>query len=719
MTQDVARLKALLFESESETLSSLDARVSDVVARINALVSANEQQEALRQDVVRKIEHIYQRAGSEENFRRSVAVVLTHAFHEAEQREHHELANVLAPLMLNTIRTELENNQDQMVQLLYPITGQLVKSYVASEIRKLQDNIHNQIDQNSLSLFLRSKLTGRPVSELAITRDQWLQIEEIFLINRASGELLAHWPHTMQLGNAQIHFSGLLSAINEFAATALSESSGQLQFFRMDETDVHVRASPIYLMAIKCRGVPPNGFDGIFTDAFISTMQRLERLDNTARAEPAIDIQSLRSQELSPIQEIVETQTTEIYEENERSGIASTVMKAMLLMVTTVIVSWFAWHFYTDYEESKVRRLANETTAKLAPLSGYPINFEVGYRGRELTISGLAPNPTVRADLMNNLAANLEGTTLIGRPAVVPSATVDAEPIVRQVRQRLSKFEREVLVRSMQRYYARTIKHLTDSLPEFDRLERLLPAQNKRSKIRRTKASVEKTLGELRKISARLEALQNDATPLTSFEPPFNQALRDIHQAIKDIDGMIGTKSALAAKRLAIPNDVVDSAGDLASLSERLNNSINLLNQTSALIPPPIQPTRTSDEKLRDFIQRNAIFFSSGIDFDNAAQTNATLDRLATLIRAATATVRIVGYTDDRGSNEGNQTLSQRRADTVTAALTRRGVSANRLISIGRTVDLSISRQTGRRSPNRRVQFEIGFDGELREGVRE
>ncbi len=89
-----------------------------------------------------------------------------------------------------------------------------------------------------------------------------------------------------------------------------------------------------------------------------------------------------------------------------------------------------------------------------------------------------------------------------------------------------------------------------------------------------------------------------------------------------------------------------------------------------------------------------------------------TLDRLATVMKNnPQSKVLIQGFTDSRGSEEYNDALSQRRADAVASALTRRGVPADSVRAEGRGKEFPVATNDTPegRQQNRRV--EIVFNG--------
>jgi outer membrane protein OmpA-like peptidoglycan-associated protein len=128
---------------------------------------------------------------------------------------------------------------------------------------------------------------------------------------------------------------------------------------------------------------------------------------------------------------------------------------------------------------------------------------------------------------------------------------------------------------------------------------------------------------------------------------------------------------------------------------------------------PPSAPEISASDKLRAFAAANAIFFSNDAEYRDSASARRTVDELAALIRRSANIVRIVGYTDEAGGQTRNVPLAQLRAERVQRDLIELGIDKNRLVAVGRADALDLSATQGPTSTNRRVEFEIGFDGEM------
>jgi outer membrane protein OmpA-like peptidoglycan-associated protein len=119
-----------------------------------------------------------------------------------------------------------------------------------------------------------------------------------------------------------------------------------------------------------------------------------------------------------------------------------------------------------------------------------------------------------------------------------------------------------------------------------------------------------------------------------------------------------------------------------------------------------------ADMKLQK-TERGLVLTLGDVLFDTGGSTlksgaYGSIDRLAEVLRAqAGRRVLIEGHTDNVGSDQNNQSLSERRAQSVQAALAQRGVALSQITSLGKGESFPIAsndNDSGRQS-NRRVEM--------------
>jgi OmpA-OmpF porin, OOP family len=122
--------------------------------------------------------------------------------------------------------------------------------------------------------------------------------------------------------------------------------------------------------------------------------------------------------------------------------------------------------------------------------------------------------------------------------------------------------------------------------------------------------------------------------------------------------------------------------------------------------------TQLADLKVKK-TERGLVLTLGDVLFDtNQATLKAgaygTLDRLAMALREQSARkVLIEGHTDNVGSDETNQGLSERRAQAVQVALTQRGVARDQTTAIGKGENFPVATNddANGRQANRRVEL--------------
>ena len=96
--------------------------------------------------------------------------------------------------------------------------------------------------------------------------------------------------------------------------------------------------------------------------------------------------------------------------------------------------------------------------------------------------------------------------------------------------------------------------------------------------------------------------------------------------------------------------------------------------------------------------------------YDLNAQARTNLDKLTNVLKKYPDTdIQIIGHTDSKGSDSYNQTLSERRAGSVSTYLNGSGISINRITTkgMGESDPIATNDTDEGRALNRRVEFVI------------
>ena len=719
MSQGVTKLKELLFESEAQALTDLQRRIETVAkhgsdqraALSQDLTRLADAEAAFRNEVKGQLDEVFSRAGTEDRFKSSVADVLDRALAEAEVKRHTELSDAVAPLVVSTIKREINESQDELVDALYPITGRLVQSYVASAIRELTERIDRQMTANPTMLWLKSLATGRPVAELALARSQGLRVEEVYLIRRGSGELLARWPETGANTDRDQVMSGILTAINEFSLEAFADEASSLRQIDLNTAQVYLRASPRLLLAAKCSGVANAAVERFIDEEFIATLERRQsHLDEVAESSSPAESAELLSETAENIQARIDAIRRDIQEDNT----GWFVLKAMGWLLVLALAAWIAWTGYNIYQTEHVRDRANAVISETHAMRGYPVRLSVTDYGKEISLAGLAPTSAAKNEIISRLQNELSGVKVNNELTVVPT-TPDARPQVADLRRQLDALPRRLERQSFDRSTERTIRRLSALPADLKHLELIIDDQSARTianSARATVATVRNELEGLRELAA--------STDGTIDNQELSRRVAQLRMQIAATNEQLATllDPQAAGARTTMPNtsenlNLMSETEALAVQTEQFATLTIALVQAASVKPPPSIPTPS--ERLEEWIGSHAIFFSSDSNFKNPEMTARHLDELARLMKASGANLRIVGFTDEKGTSRQNSPLAQDRAEAVEAELVRRGVNPDRMVAIGRHDLKYISSIVGDSSPNRRVEFELAFVGETLE----
>jgi outer membrane protein OmpA-like peptidoglycan-associated protein len=733
MTDSVSRLKELLFDRETATLGEISRRIEELAtaeekARLELIAAGRQLETAtsvrfeelarleaanrtLQDDLARRIAHLDQRTGTPEALRTSVAAVFDDVIVEARQNKQEDVSRALAPMLVKTIKAELKNNQAEMVEALYPITGQLVKAYVASAMKDLTNRMNRRLQSNAFMLRVRSLFSGYSIAELALAETQQLEVEELYLVRRGSGELLQRWPGNPIRSNSDIHMSSVMAAINDFATQAFQTDGGQLRSFHLDDFTVYLRASPVYLLAAKCRGVAVPGVDSLIDNEFLAAVTRHHEME---RAPGSTGTPPLHSALLTELRSRLETKIAGRHEELSRAGLPFSPTRALVALAMLALIGGAGWYGWNMWEQEATRSKARTTIAETSAMNGYPVLLDVEGGGRAISIAGVAPSQAAKTLLLRRLTENLPGVAIEDRGfAAMPPAAIDVTPQIEAVKRDVTTLEnqtaRTAILSTTLRSLERAERRLGDTLPELAMLTSRTPDPRRKS-IASIEEDTRRALIEIRGEQEKIRNALPDGTERSAIIAAMLATAQQLRTAANTVTGTTPSQTAAqTANRSRAPASLTESAQEISLAAERLATAATATLQAASLSIPAHPSAR---DRLRAYVGSHAIFFANSDDFRDVPAANAVIDEVARLARETTGLIRVVGYTDERGAQTRNAPLAQSRADKVLEALVAKSFPRARLVAIGRSTGPDLSPSTGPDSANRRVEFEIGYDQE-------
>lgn len=202
---------------------------------------------------------------------------------------------------------------------------------------------------------------------------------------------------------------------------------------------------------------------------------------------------------------------------------------------------------------------------------------------------------------------------------------------------------------------------------------------------------------ELARLEAEKSRLQSLARAEEAERAREETAQAQAAQALSAQDADAARKQADQAKRLAAAQATeAQLAREEADLAVEAADSLRMQMQSL---------TAREDARGQVMTLGESVFAPGQAKLQPDALAN--LDRVVEFVGAdASRTIRIEGHTDDRGGDNLNQALSQRRADAVREALVARGVAASRIrtVGLGKSRPVATNATAEGRARNRRVE---------------
>ncbi|MEO9483585.1 MAG: hypothetical protein ABJG47_09080 [Ekhidna sp.] len=231
----ITALKEILFEEENERYHKLSKQIKDTSKEIDDKLANREIPESEFSQILDRIVTV--------------------------------MPEKLGPTITSTLKTQIKESRDDVVQALFPIVGQMIKKYIQQEMQVLTERIDRQFEQafsfDILLLRLKALMTGVSYSELALKNANQPQVREIFLIEE-SGILMASYSKSKSFD--QDMMAGMLTAIKSFVEDAMETEQQNLEMISYDLHKIYVQNFHKFYIAVVISGAIDEAFKSKLND---------------------------------------------------------------------------------------------------------------------------------------------------------------------------------------------------------------------------------------------------------------------------------------------------------------------------------------------------------------------------------------------------------------------------------------------------------------------
>lgn len=280
--------------------------------------------------------------------------ILPHAVRISTKRDT-SLSQALAPTLESALKESVKKDPRILTDMVFPIIGPAIRRAIADAFSKMVQSL-NQTMEHSLSVQgfkwrFEAMRTGTTFAEVVLSRTLIYRVEQVFLIHKETGLLLAHAQAAGALAQDADMVSGMLTAIQDFMRDAFKAEGDGLRSTQYGDYNVWLESSRLVTLAAFIRGNAPEGFRSMLQDALakISIDQNAALKDFQGDAAPF--------EESRPVlEDCLQEQRAE----------SSGRMSPMLWIVPTLLVlsllGLWEWRYIVGVERraAEVRQLVDE-----------------------------------------------------------------------------------------------------------------------------------------------------------------------------------------------------------------------------------------------------------------------------------------------------------------------------------------------------------------------
>jgi OOP family OmpA-OmpF porin len=183
------------------------------------------------------------------------------------------------PLFERLFKNSVIKHPRDISDAISPVMGPAIRNYVAAAIREFAESLNQIVEKSASWRALRwrieARVTGRSFTELLLSRSLLYSVEQVFLIHRKSGILLAHAAAEGAVVKDADMMSGMLSAIQDFVSDSFSEAGQSLETIDAGRYKLWIQHGSQALLVGAVSGTAPVELKNVFRAALDRIQEEL------------------------------------------------------------------------------------------------------------------------------------------------------------------------------------------------------------------------------------------------------------------------------------------------------------------------------------------------------------------------------------------------------------------------------------------------------------
>lgn len=208
-----------------------------------------------------RLEHIEHRLDNSERRAKETGEVLANSFRTRDPDDE-QMSQALSPFVERSLGVAIQKDPAGVAEAIFPVLGPALRKAIRFALQDMFQSLNQTLDNafsfRGVKWRIEAWRTGKSFAEITLLHTLVYRVEQVFLIHRETGLLLAHVTDESSNFQDPDQVSAMLSAIRDFASDSFGTSSCDgVEALQIGELNVVVEEGPLAVVAAVVRGNPP------------------------------------------------------------------------------------------------------------------------------------------------------------------------------------------------------------------------------------------------------------------------------------------------------------------------------------------------------------------------------------------------------------------------------------------------------------------------------